>query len=221
MKKFLPAIILLLSFQSFFARSNGPANDSLKSDWQLHLGVSLIPIFNWMHPIDSNSNIFNSPIQYEAQVSFRRHYFVLGFNYSKTQHEYTANNLDFRDIHSRFSFYPSYQYKIVAMQRWTVFAGLSFLYEKKVDDNWMITPLEIITRTYTYTTKGIAPYIRLNYRFNKNISLETETAYYIGKSTNQYIENYPLTPSLGDHWIYYDYFRRFSLPSNILLKISF
>ncbi len=221
MKKLLPAIILLLSFQSFFAKSDGMDNDSLKSAWHLHLGVSLIPIFNWIQPIDSNSNIFNSPTQYEAQVSFKRHYFVFGFNYTKTQHEHTVNNLDYREINTMFSFYPSYQYSLLSVRGWEIFAGLSYMYEKRTDENWMITPLEIITRTYTYTTKGIAPYIRLNYHFNKYISIESETAYYLGKGTNQYTENYPLTPSLGDKWVYYDYFRRFSVPSNILLKISF
>ena len=221
MIKFKLTVFFFLSFLASHAKFNGFTADTPNAKIHCHLSLSLKPFVNWINPIDSGGHFFNSPVMFEPGFSYKNHNLVFGFNYSRKKNNYTLNSLPNQKDIINYSISPSYHYRVLAWKRGQVFMGAAFIYNFIKDDYWMLTPLEVITKNTTTIEKGFAPYIRFNYRLNKYLSFETETACYFTKSSFNYVEDYPLTPSLGKNSNNDFSSTNFSIPSKILFKISF
>ena len=221
MTKILLAVFFLLSQFASHAKLMTWPTDSPATQFHFHMGVSMQPVIHWFNKIDSTGHFFLSPVKYEVQVSCKKHFLVFGFNYKQYKNDFMINNLPHQKLFKRYSIQPSYQYRIHEIKKWTLFAGMAFTYNYTLDDYWIITPLELITKTTTIKSTGFAPYLRFNYRLNKTVSIETETAYYFSRTRYRYSENYPLTPSLGERSYSTNRQTTFSIPSNVLIKFSF
>lgn len=195
-------------------------NDSVKKH-QFYVSLSAKPILNWVSKIDSSSNFLNSKSLLEFQYQYKKHLVGVGLNFNRSNYKTQINNLPLEEIKSGISFNPYYCFQAYNSKRIKIYTGIGYIKNNQRNKQVITSNIEKITYTSEYREEGANILIKLNYQLNTKWSIETDLSLYNLKSTTQYDEIYPLTPSLN--FYKYSTFQKsyISTLANIFLKYSF
>ncbi len=187
----------------------------------LHLLVSLNPILN-LSKKDNPANFFYSKIPFELQYNYKRHTLGFSINGKSKKSKDSVNGLPNETKRLRLFLSPSYSYLVFQRKHWQIYSGLAYIYQYEDTFKTFKSDVEVISKHSMIKENGFSIFSRIHYRFNRKFSLALETAIYLTRTRTEFVENYPLTPSMSTHHKSpYNYRYIFFIPSNLFIRYSF
>ncbi len=199
----------------------GKSGDSLKRKQGFHVLASIKPMVKWMSRKDSMENFFYSKVQFELQYNYKGHNLGIGIDGNRRKFSDDVNGLPTETDDLKVSLAPYYSYRFYSNKRWKYFMGVGYIYNYEDRLNKVISKIEVTTKSYALIEEGADVFFRVNYRLNRHLSLELESAFYFTRTRTEYKEDYPLTPSMNAYKSYYQSNRTYAFPSNVFIKFSF
>lgn len=213
-------IILLCFFMAGAVGAFATYNDTLTKQHGFNVLLSFKPILNALSAKDSTPNYMYSHNQLELQYRYKRHYIGLGLNYNSKKTADDVNGLPREITKKNFSFAPYYSYMFYKSKKWKFFGGAGYYKNTISETNEVISSIEVVTKSTKAIEEGFNGFLRINYKINKKLSLEFETAFYRSRERVSKESVYTLTPALYSNKTTYNDYRTYAFPANLWLKVS-
>jgi hypothetical protein len=201
-------------------KANSVFNDSCYRKHGFHLLISANPVVLKLSK-SNPANLFYSKIRFEPQFNCKRSFFGIGLYGAKGSSTNQINGVSVAESHRNIFLLPTYSYLLLQTKHWEFYTGFGFVYKYIDTLKTTYTSLETLTRKTSVTEIGASFFGRLNYRFNRRVSMALEIPIYLTQINSRIKENYPLTPSMSSDTKGNAKFQSiYFIPSNIYLRIS-